>query len=295
MNLQPHIIVLHWVRLELKKLASNPDYLNFSLGGYRYGTSIEDVYGAQYIDKAVQWIQNNEKNFNFSLGYRLDVAKLPSVSVMFSGGTEARQIVGDDAGYLLEDVFPEKYAEFHASDITSDGHLVVSADYRLEDKIWRGLVIQKNGVAGRKIIGLLKESSNRPLKIITDQPFSYADGLSSWSVYSCADQKRFLIGSSFDRISVKVYLDMPGDPELCEVMSSVMRAILKNARMYLIANGLNEVTLGYSPIGRNESYSGLNVWTAEFTISGQMTDRWLMSEQSLSDKMTYEVEYKRRF
>jgi hypothetical protein len=88
-------------------------------------------------------------------------------------------------------------------------------------------------------------------------------------------------------------MDIPGDPELCEVMSSVMRAALKNARMYLIANGLNEVSIAYSQIGKNESYAGVNVWTAEFTVAGQMTDRWLVSEELIPGNVTYQISCER--
>jgi hypothetical protein len=212
---------------------------------------------------------------------------------MFSGGTETKQVIGDNAHHFFEDVYPVKYAEFHASDVTNEGYLSVSSDYHLEDKIWRGLVLQKDGVAPRVITDLLKESDAENLKIISTTPFSLSDGLSGWSVYSSASVKRLSMGGSFDRVDIKVYMDIPGDPELAEVMSSVMRTALKNARMYLIQNGLNEVSLSYSSVGRNDSYGGVNVWTTEFTISGQLTDRWIMGESALPDQMTYEFSCER--
>jgi hypothetical protein len=289
-NLQPHVIVLHWIRSELKKLSVNPNYLNFCLGGYCYSPSMQNIYGAKFIDKAAEWLRVNEKHFNYNLGYRLDSSKLPNVTVMFSGGTETTQVMGDDAGYFMSDIYPVKYAEFHASGITEEGYLSVSSDYHLEDKIWRGLVLQKKGILPRVITGLIKESEDADLKIITPENFSLVDGLDSWTVYSSASAKRVSMGGSFDRINIKVYMDIPGDPELAEVMSSVMRAALKNARLYLMQHGLNEVSLSYSPVGRNESYSGVNVWTTEFTISGKMTDRWIINESALPDQMNYEIE-----
>jgi hypothetical protein len=293
MNLQPHVIVLHWIRAEFKKLASHPEYLQFALGGYCYNPSMSSIYGLKFIDRAIGWLHDNEKNFNYNLGYRLDTSKIPSVTVMFSGGTESKQVMGDYAGSFLEDVYPKKYCEFHAVTITEEGWLVVPNEYHVENLIWRGLVIQKSNVTPRVITGLMKQTDTSSVVIQADRPFVLEDGLSDWQVYSSTSAKKYVMGGSFDRVNIKVYMDIPGDPELCEVMSSIMRATLKNARLYLMENGLNEVNVAYSPIGRNESYGGVNVWTAEFTISGQMSDRWIVSEALLPDQMTLELNCRR--
>lgn len=289
MNLQPHVIVLHWIRSEFKKLATRPDYLQFALGGYCYNPSMANIYGLKFVDRAIGWFRDNEKNFNYNLGYRLDTSKIPSVTVMFSGGTESKQVMGDYAGSFLENVYPKKYCEFHAATITPEGWLVVPNEYHVENLIWRGLVIQKTNVLPRVITGLLKQNDTAPVLIQTDRSFDLSEGLSDWQVFSSASTKQYIMGGSFDRINIQIYMDVPGDPEICEVMSSIMRATLKNARLYLMENGLNEVNVAYSQIGRNESYGGVNVWTGEFTISGQMTDRWIVNEALLPDQMTYEI------
>lgn len=293
MNLQPHVVVLHWIRAEFKRLVSNPEYLSFSLGGYSYAPSIQNIYGAKFIDNAIKWLTENECCINYCLGYRFDAARVPQVAVMFSGGTEMRQVMGDYAGTEVANVSPEKLVEFHAKDVTTEGYLLVPNAYHLEQKIWRGLTVSKTGVPSRRITGFVQEGSDADLQIIADRPFVLEEGLADWDVFSAADGKRYFVGGSFDRFEVKVYMDLPGDPELCEVMSSVMRAALKNARMYLIANGLNEVAIAYSQIGKNESYGAVNVWTAEFTVSGLMTDRWLVSDALIPGNMTYEISCER--
>jgi hypothetical protein len=292
MNLQPHVIILHWIRSEFKRLSQHPEYMNFILGGYAYNPSMSNIYGAKFVDNAVTWFKNNEKTFNYVLGYRLDMSKVPSVSVMASGGTESRQIIGDYDGAEFVDIYPQKFTTFHASGVSDEGWLIVPKEYNLEQTIWRGLTIARDGVEPKTITGLLKlEDEN--LLIEANSPFSLEEGLSDWQIYSCSNAKRYAIGSSFDRISVQIYMDVPGDPELCEMMSSVMRAALKNARMYLIANGLNEVSIAYSPIGKNESYGGVNVWTAQFTLNAVMTDRWIMNESVLPEYMRLVMECER--
>lgn len=292
MNLQPHIIVLHWIRSEFQRLSQHPEYMNFVLGGYAYNPSLENIYGAKFVDNAIKWFNNNEKTFHYVLGYRLDASKIPAVSVVSSGGTESRQIIGDYDGMELCDIYPQMITSFHASEVTSEGYLVVPKEYNLEEKVWRGLVISRDRVSPRTITNLIKVP-DQDLLIEADEPFVLSEGLSDWSVYSSASAKRYTLGSSFDRIAIQIYMDIPGDPELCEILSSVMRAALKNARMYLIANGLNEVSIAYTPIGKNESFAGINVWTAQFTINAVMTDRWIMNESLLPDQMQLTLQCER--
>ena len=283
MNLLPHVIVLHHIRETFEIFRRDPEMLNFILGGYMVTDSMVDVYGSDFINSAIRWIMNDE--FNYCLGYRLDTAKVPNISVMFEGGTENQQFIGEYGYHESIAVTPAYYGTFHASGISDDGGLIISQDYDLTNKLWPGLYIKNNNVT-RQVTEMLK---NGDYTVSLNSPVTLADGLDSWKIYSSVTTKQREVGVSLDRITIKIYLDVPGDPEACEVVSCIMRNILKHSRLVLDVYGINAPSFSYTAIGKNESYTGQNVWTVEFAISALMTDQWILATTKGVDRLTINI------
>lgn len=279
MNLLPHVIVLHHIRETFEIFRKDPEMLSFILGGYQVTDSMIDVYNTDFMNSAVKWIMNDE--FNYCLGYRLDTAKVPNISVMFEGGTENQQFMGEYGYHQSLPITPEIYGSFHASGVSEDGELIIPGDYDLTNKIWPGLYIKNKNVT-RQITGIVKTDG---YTLTLNEPVTLSDGLDSWKIYSSVSTKTREVGVSLDRITIKVYLDVPGDPEACEVVSCILRNILKHSRLILDVYGINAPTFGYSAMGKNESYVGQNVWTVEFTISALMTDQWILSTTKGVDRL----------
>ena len=285
MNILPHLVVLHHIKDYLMFLKDRPDYLEFILSGYKINCSVTDVYGPRQIASVIRWIQENIEKFHFVFGYRLDLSNTPSVSVMFEGATEGKQMVGDYGSIFTAPRNPQKYKEFHASSIDKDGNMVVSADYHLEDYLWRKQVLVRESET-RIITDLIKISDTAPLIIVPDIPFAADTHLDSWSVYSASSAQLYTVGTSLDKIKVSVYMDIPGEPELSEALSCVMRSILKRSRLILSEYGLNNITFSYNSLARNSSYEPQAVWTSEYTLTAEMTDQWIVADTTPPDNFS---------
>lgn len=282
MALLPHIVVLHSIKSSIEFLKNNPEHITFLLGGYQLNADLAAIYGAHFIDQAIRWITNNE--IQFALGYRLDIAKVPSICVMYEGGQEDQQFIGDFGSYVPVKVTPTTYASnFLAKDVDADGNLVVSAQSYLEKKIWSRLILKKGAIS--RVIQSLTRDASGDLVLNLDAPIELSDGLSHWDVVSCVDTKVRVVGASLDDVRVKVFMDVAGDPELGEILSCLMRYILKQSRMHLINNGLNNCTFSHSSIMRNDNYEGTNVWSTEYTITGKLTDQWILLDVDNIDRV----------
>lgn len=288
MALLPHIVIMHEIKNGLTNLRNNPDHIQFSLGGYCVTKDLIEIYGARFVDQAIKWVMETE--ITFALGYRLDEEKVPSIAVMFEGGEEKDQFLGDFGRMQREEIPPVTYAtNMIFKTVNSDGNLVASKSSKLEDKIWRQLVLRKGEIT--RIIKDLRPTAEGDLELALDKPLTLADGLAGWSLVSSVSSKNRVIGSSLDNVRVKVYLDVSGDPELAEMVSCIIRYILKQSRLKLMAYGLNTPTFSYSSIMRNEAHPGTNVWSVEFTVTGKLTDEWILLESKNPDKILLNLKY----
>jgi hypothetical protein len=277
----PHIVVLHRIRDSFRYLASNTSHLNFILSSYVQKPSMSNIY-AKFIDQAINWIQKHSEEMFFGLGYRLDSSQIPACAVTFEGGTESQQFFGDYGHIENETKDPIKYALFNIKSINESGELVVSNQYGLETRLWRELrIVHENKSWILKDIVYLP---GKDLTLVMDHPVPKTETLLDWSAVSNDRALIRTVGTSLDSVTIKVYMDVAGDPEMCEMLSLIMRYILKQSRLDLMNNGLNEIVFSYSPIMRNEQY-GHPAWSMQFNISGKLTDQWILTESEVPDKM----------
>jgi len=237
---------------------------------------------SKFIDQAIQWIQKHADEVTFCLGYRLDSSQIPSISCTFEGGSESQQFMGDMGHFSNETQRPIRYAQFNVNSISDKGELLVSEQYGLESRLWRELRI----VHGSKS-WILKDIVYLPghdITLILDSPVETTESLLDWEAVSHDRALITTIGTSLDSVVVKIYMDVAGEPEMCEMLSCVMRYILKQSRLDLIENGMNELVFSYSSMMRNEQY-GQPAWTMQFTIQGKLTDEWIMAESYSPDRM----------
>jgi hypothetical protein len=287
MALLPHIIVLNELRNGFAFLKGNPEHIMFSLGGYCVNKDLASIYGARFVDQAIQWVL--ESDIAFTLGYRLNTDKVPSIAVMYEGGDEKEQFLGDYGRNERVCISPTVYVrDLNLKDLDGYGNAVVSKELNIREKVWRRLVLRK-GTVHRSIVGFEQTLGAKDDVLVLDKPITLEDGFGGWEVVSSVDQKNRIIGSSLDLVRVKIYVDVSGDPELGEMVSCLVRYLLKQARMRLMAWGLNTPTLSHSSIMRNDNYGGTNVWSSEFVITGKLTDEWILIEHRNPDKLLLSV------
>jgi hypothetical protein len=282
MNILPHILVLHQIRSSFEYLSTNTEHLNFILASYGLKSSMQATYN-DFIDQSIQWIKKHANEVNFCLGYRLDAAKIPSISVTMEGGTESQQFMGDYGSFDVVDLEPIKYASFDIKKVNENGELVISPSYSLHTKVWRELRV----LHGNKswIIKDIQYIEGKDLVLVLDKPVKATESLKGWSAVSHGNNKIVTIGTSLDEVVVKIYMDIAGEPEMCEMLSLVIRYILKQSRFDLMSNGLNEIKFGYSAIMQNATYKQ-PAWTTVFTIRGKLTDQWILTENISPDSMS---------
>lgn len=288
MAMLPHLFVLSQIRNRLEVLRNNPSHIGFALEGYgEIDNRVMNVYGAKYIDRCIQWFQSN--SFTTTLGYRLDMEKLPSISILYEGGREKQQWLGDYGSYETIAVEPKTYALFDMKDLDVDGNIIVSKSAKLDEKIWRGLLIKQGKIV--RSITSLGENSDGDLIIFLSSPLKPLEiTFKGWAVVSQTESKLRVIGSSLDAVKITVYLTIAGDPEICEMVSCVLRYILKQSRLGLADVGLNEATFQHGSLSRYEVHEGSNVWQTEFVITGLLTDRWIISESLPPDRFNLAID-----
>ena len=285
MILLPHLFILQYLKRQLSFLRQKPEHLEFLLSGFAFNCEMQDIYGAVYIDKAMKWLMENE--FHYTLGYRLDIDKLPNICVTYEGGSEEREFIGDYADTKQISLRPKVYANFDIKTVNQDGNLVVSKDLNLQNKIWRRLIV-KNKKFESKILNF-ESDTNGDLVIILENKAEISLGLTGWKAQSCLNAKNLTIGSSFDRIKVSIYVSLAGDPELSELISCIIRYLLKQSRIYLIENGLNDISFMHSSINRSGDFPESNVWITQHTINGSLQDQWIITESNGVDRIELTV------
>lgn len=290
MILLPHLFTLQYLKKQLSFLREKPEHLEFLLRGFTLNDEMNDIYGAPYIDRAIKWIMENE--FYYTLGYRLDIDKLPNICVTYEGGSEERQFIGDYGETHRVSINQKIYASFDIKDINTEGNLVVSKDLQLENKIWRRL-IAKNKKFESQIIDL-QTDKNGDFVLVLDVKADKSLPLTNWKAISCLDSKNLIIGSSFDRVRITIYVNIAGDPELAELISCIIRYLLKQSRPYLIYNGMEDVTFSHSALSRSADFPESNVWITQHTINGSLQEQWIITESKGADKIELTVKAKKK-
>jgi len=284
MIILPHLTVLKDLKARIDLLRRRPDHLTFLLDGYN-SDALEGVFGAKYVDQAIEWLEKND--FQYVTGYRLDSAKLPNIAVVYEGGKETEQFLGDYGSMRYQAIEPKEYARFKIGYLDDNGNPTVSSRLQLDTKIWRSLVMT-NGTVSRIIKGFDKTDS-RVMTILLDEALPEDAALHEWRVVSSVNQKNYVIGSSMDSVAIKVYLTVAGDPELCEMLSTIVRYCLKQSRLALANSGLENSTFHHGALARSADHDEQNIWVMEFMIRGSLIDQWIISESQAPDRHSLEV------
>jgi len=279
MILLPHLFVLQYLKKQCEHLRNHPQELEFLLCGYD-SCVLSDIYGADYICKAIQAFKNRE--IFFMLGSRLDIDKLPSICVTYEGGSEREKFIGQFGGTENVKIPKRQYAAFSIKGLI-EGDLLVSPAEDIKSKIWRGLIVRQ-GKFSSKIVDILPEGNDVRLILSKKATLDLVE-LRHWTAESPVVTKIRSIGSSMDAVTVKIYLTIDGDPEIADMISTIIRYLLKQAHLFLETNGLYETTMTHSALSKSSDFDESQVWAVEFSISGLLHDQWIMSESTNADKL----------
>lgn len=279
----PHLFVLQYLNNRFQQLRATPQELECLLSGY-LDPVIADTYGESYVAGAIQWIQENE--INFILASRLDMDKLPSVAVSYEGGIESQTFIGEQGGTSTYEIEPTKYADFSVKDV-QDGNLIISKESGLMEKIWRGLVIQHASGFQANLVDI--SCSGDDASLILSKPATLSEvSLQDWSAVSFVNSRVRSFGSSLDDVRIRVFVSVPGEPELCEMVSTVIRYLLKQARLFLESHGLYEVVTTHGALSISQDFPETQVYVMEFSLEGKLQDQWVLSDFKNPDNFVIE-------
>lgn len=280
MILLPHLFVLQYLQDQFAYLRNRPDLLEYLLCGYN-SCELQSLYGPEFIKNSIEWIRTRE--IFFVLGTRYDMAKLPTIVVTYEGGSESDQMIGDYAGQAKINITPKEYGRFNVVEV-KDKTLKVYPEKDLHKKLWRGLTVRKDKFTA-VVDEIIKENDYFILTLNKKPPSEV--GL--WTSVSPLTQKNWALGSSLDSVTVRIYLQVSGEPELAEMLSTVVRYILKQSRLRLEQNGLYETRMQHSALAQSRDYEDSQVWNVEFSISGSLHDTWVLIETEGVDKIELDV------
>lgn len=310
----PHLMLLQYIKRQMRFIRANPEYIYHALEGYSINEDVRSIFGSKRIDDGILWFQQNE--FSYTPRYNLDSLKLPNITVSYEGGTEDVKFLGDFGGecingkqvppkvYLKDLIFKGVTDERTHVEKRSDnspaippyGYPVVSASVNVRDKVWRQLkLIKEAGGGGGNdsyvISGFRTADNGVDTVLITDRFMSVNTGewQGKWSVVSSLSGVNYILNSSLDAVRIKVNLLVPADPEVTEMVGCVLKYVLKNSRLWLSNNGFQVPSVSHSSIGLIDGLDN-PTWGIEFSVTGKLTDTWISTPLYGLDRLNISIE-----
>lgn len=288
----PHLMILQYIKKQMRFIRANPEYLTYALEGYESTCDVRTIFGAKRIDDAIEWISRTE--FNYTPVYNLDAEKLPNICVSYDGGNENDLFLGDSGGVACDilSVDPKVYVsnlsfkgitdERNFTEIMSTsplvpkyGYPIVPASVNIGNKIWRGLSLQNACGKSYKIKSFHGIPHSSDIALELDSPMGLSDWEGMWYVVSSlGKEKNYKVKSSMDNVTIRAILTIAGDPELAEMVACVFRYVLKSSRLFLEYYGLRCSKYNHTGILLVDNKDN-PTWRVDFTISGKLQDMWL--------------------
>ena len=285
----PHLMVLQYIKRQMRYIRANPQFIEHALSGYNLNTDVRSIFGAKRIDGGIKWFQQNE--FNYIPLYNMDVAKFPSICVSYESLDEGIQFLGDHGGFENDVVnLPAKtyVSNFTLKGITDErnridllstpvvpqyGFPIVSGVLKITDSIWRGLILT-DGVQNYKITDFRLASNGFDTVIVTDSLFPLNKWSGKWNVISSNNTQGYELLSSMDKTRIKVELGISSDPETAEMVGCVLKYVLKSGRQWLLNNNFMNPVFSQSSLMMFPNQQDNPTWSIQFTITGVAQDIW---------------------
>ena len=271
------LITAEVIKDGLLHLSRNPKHIEHILGVFCSNDLVVKNVGREYLAQCVEYIMSNR--IEVGPYYAIDVKRRPSIGII-SSGHEDMQFLGD-YGYeqnMRQDLPAVKYANWDASSISKD-EMVVTADYKLEEKLWVGMFIS-NGTETAKLTGIYKKEG-QPTKLLLDRELPEHTRITYWSAMSSPKGVGAVVSASADSVTVQCKLTTNGDFSLHRLLSIVVRYCLKRGRLLFDQYGMQKATFAYTPpmLTENDEHEFESV----YTITAMFTDTWIEREYDLAD------------
>jgi hypothetical protein len=267
------------IKQRLEFLSKNPSHLEFILSPFWCNKSLRDLVGAEHIKNCVDFVINNK--ITVAPYYEIDLKKSPSISIV-SSGVEEIQTLGDYGDNVFnQTVKPIEYLNFDATLINAD-EIHVSKEYNLERKLWNGVTLT-NGTESRILKGMKvggETDMSTVLYLDTDLPTG--TDMKGWLAQSSSVDKRYILSTSIDKVSVQIKLTTMGDYSIHRLLNIVLRYCLKKGRMDFENAGMQVPTFSYSPPILTEGESDI-VFESVCTIEAKMPEYWIDHEFTSPD------------
>lgn len=271
------IITCEVIKDGLLHLSRNPKHIEHILGVFSCNDLVLKNVGREYLAQCIQYIMDNR--VEVAPYYAIDVKRRPSISVI-SSGSEDTQFLGD---YGFEQNMNMNmpavvYAQWDATAISKD-EMTVTADYKLDTKLWIGMFIS-NGQHTVRLTGILKKSGE-PTTLFLDQELPDNTRLTAWTAKSSEKGRGATVSASMDAVTVQCKLTTNGDFSIHRLMSIVTRYCLKRGRLLFDQYGMQVASFSYTPPMLTEQDE--HEFESVYTINAKFTDTWIEKEYDLAD------------
>lgn len=271
------LITAEVIKDGLQHLSRNPKHIEHILGVFCSNDLVLRNVGGDYLAQCVEYIMNNR--VEVGPYYAIDVKRRPSVSIICSGSEEA-QFLGD-YGYetdLRVNMPAVVYAQWDATSINKDT-MVVTADYKLEQRLWPGMFIS-NGQHTVKLTGILKKDGT-PTTLFVEPELPDGVRLTGWTAKSSEKGRGAVVSASMDDVTVQCKLTTNGDFSIHRLLSIVIRYCLKRGRLIFDKYGMQTPTFSYTPPMLTDQDE--HEFESVYTINAKFTDTWIEKEFDLQD------------
>ena len=271
------LITAEVIKDGLLHLSRNPKHIEHILGVFCANDLVLRNVGGDYLAQCIEFIMNNR--VEVGPYYAIDVKRRPSVAIICSG-VEETQFLGDYGSEedLKINMPAVVYAQWDATSISKDT-MVVTADYKLEKKLWPGMFIS-NGQHTVKLTGILKKDGT-PTTLFLEPDLPDNTRLTAWTAQSSEKGKGAVVSASMDSVTVQCKLTTNGDFSIHRLLSIVIRYCLKRGRLIFDKYGMQVPTFSYTPPMLTEQDE--HEFESVYTITARFTDTWIEREFDLQD------------
>jgi len=281
------LIVVQTLKEGFQFLSTRPEHIEFILCGFQENPAIRKLVGPEYVKQAIEYVTQNR--FYITPYYEYDVKRTPSVAVVASGG-EAQQFLGDYGSEASGPIVckPRVYVSWDAKAIdVANNTMMVSPEYRLETKLWRGVLVT-DGTQELRVDGVLaREGQDTAIYFKSSTPIAMA-ALKGWNSQSGQPRKAYEISSSIDSVNIQCKISTVGDASLHRLAQIIVRYIIKSRRLLLDSQGLQCSTITYSPIILADQEEQL--YESVVSIAAKAPESWIGAEYDMNGEGRIDIQ-----
>lgn len=267
---QSEVLIRDAIIAGFADLRNDPALLDYVFASYARDDLTSSEYGSKYAARAKDWFLKTDVTVFMS--FKLDEARMPSVSISLQESSEAENTLGDVHYVPVED-------------LPADWPILVGPFYPTKYMPSSGMMVIPTAAIGTNIIGVgmfLYDRVGNPYmiqEVLDDDTISIQPGIvadfGQATIKSPAPQKVVTVEGSFFRETYQVGCHVTGETEyLTWLHSIVVFSLLRYKQAYLEARGLERTTFASLDFQRNAAFENEVVYSRSINVTGFVRQTW---------------------